>query len=492
MEIERLADEDEIMLWADDLWPQDIGALVMLEGSALFDGEGRFRLDAAKAAIAARLHLLPRLRQLLYVPPKAQGGPLWVDATDFDLSRHVQVRQLSPPGSRAQLLHICEEFVAAGLDRSRPLWEMWFVTGLIDGRVGWLVKAHHCIADGIAGVATFATFLDTAPEAVLAAPEAWTPTPAPTEAELRADERQRRERARQRTIASLGHPVSGARELAGAWPAMRELLAEPALPPTSLTRAVGRQRRLALVSTQLEAVREIAHRSDAKVNDVLLAAIAGGLRRLLRHHGEPVEGTVIRVYVPVTLRPPEERARARGNQIAQMVVPLQVGDRDPVLGLHQIAEETARRKRRSRPSIGKVPHHGSVGRLLLKLIDRQRVNVTTADLPGPQVPLYFAGAGVLEVFPLLPLIGKVSLGVGALSYAGQFNVTVVADGDGYPDLEVFVDGLEEELSALASPAGARAEPEDAADPALAGPRQAADERHAGWRASVSPDPNQGP
>lgn len=92
-----------------------------------------------------------------------------------------------------------------------------------------------------------------------------------------------------------------------------------------------------------------------------------------------------------------------------------------------------------------MPHRGIAGRAFLKLVDRQRVNVATADIPGPEVPLYFAGARLLEVFPLVQLIGKVSLPVGAMSYAGQFNIMVVADKDAYPDIDVFTASAENEL-----------------------------------------------
>ena len=132
-----------------------------------------------------------------------------------------------------------------------------------------------------------------------------------------------------------------------------------------------------------------------------------------------------------------------------MVVPLPIGVADPVLRLRLIAKETVQRKARSRPSLGVVPHRGIAGRAFLKIVDRQRVNLTSADIPGPQVPQYFAGARLLEVFPIAPLIGKVSLAVAAMSYAGQFNITVIADRDGYPDLDIFVAGVEEELQALA-------------------------------------------
>ena len=158
---------------------------------------------------------------------------------------------------------------------------------------------------------------------------------------------------------------------------------------------------------------------------------------------------MLRIYVPVSLHH-EPRAQARGNLIGQMVVPLPIGVSDPVLRLRLIAKDTAQRKARSRPSLGMVPHRGIAGRAFLKLVARQRVNVTSADIPGPEAPLYFAGARLLEVFPMVQLIGKVSLAVGAMSYAGQFNIMVVADRDAYPDLDIFVAGVQDELRALAA------------------------------------------
>jgi diacylglycerol O-acyltransferase / wax synthase len=452
MSIERLTAEDLLMLWPDEIWAQDIGALAVLDGSNLFDPDGRFRIEAAREAVAVRLHLVPRFRQLLYIPPRRLGGPLWVDDPVFDLSDHVGVMPLPAPGDEAQLLYATEKLRRRRLDRSRPLWEMWFLPGLPERRVGMFVRTHHAIADGIAGVATLGLLLDLMPDTIAPPPRPWTRVPVPTEAELLADNRRRQVRKRRSALSMFVHPVNTVRQVGAAWPAMRELLAEEELPATSLDRVVGPDRNLALIRGSLDLVKQAAHTYDAKVNDVLLAAIAGGLRRLLTSRGDPVEGVRLRVYVPVSLRH-GQYAGARGNQIAQMVVPLPIGVADPFQRLQQIAAETARRKAKSRPSLGKMPHRGVLGRTFLKLINRQHVNVTTADLPGPPIPLYFAGAPVLEVFPLLPLIGKVSLGVGALSYAGQFNITAVADRDGYPDIEVFAAGVREELDALAASPG---------------------------------------
>jgi diacylglycerol O-acyltransferase len=126
--------------------------------------------------------------------------------------------------------------------------------------------------------------------------------------------------------------------------------------------------------------------------------------------------------------------------------------------LQLIAAETATRKKKSRPSVGKMPHSGLLGRAFLKLVNRQHVNLTTADLPGPEFPLYLAGARLLEVFPVLPLIGRVSLGVGAMSYAGQFNITAAGDADTYPDIEVFAAGVRDTLQALAMSVETRSTP----------------------------------
>ncbi|HEX7264943.1 MAG TPA: wax ester/triacylglycerol synthase family O-acyltransferase [Candidatus Dormibacteraeota bacterium] len=447
MSIERLTAEDSVMLWPDEVWPQDIGALAILDGGNLLDPDGRFRIEAVREAVASRLHLVPRFRQLLYEPPPRLGGPLWVDDQAFDLSHHVSVVQLSAPADEAQLLLATEQLRRRRLDRSRPLWEMWFLTGMANQRVGMFVRTHHTMADGIAGVAALASFLDIAPDTGLARAEPWAPAREPAEADLLADNIERRRDARRRMLSKLVHPVASLRNIALAWPALHELFAEPALPSTSLDRVVGPDRTIALVRGSLEEVKAVAKTHAAKVNDVLLTVIAGGLRTLLCSRGEPVEGVVLRIYVPVSLRH-GQYAGARGNSIAQMVVPLPIGLSDPVKRLQQLTAETARRKARTRPSVGGLPTRGFAGRAMLKLIERQRVNVESADLPGPPVPLYLAGARVLEIFPLLPLIGKVSLGIGALSYAGQFNIAAVADRDAYPDIGIFAAGLRDDLDSL--------------------------------------------
>jgi WS/DGAT/MGAT family acyltransferase len=453
MAVERLTGADEIMLWADRAWPQDIGALGILDGRELLDGGGRFKVEAVLEAVASRLHLVPRLRQLVLVPPAGLGAPLWADDPDFDLRKHVGVVEVPPPGGETELLGAVERLRRRRLDASRPMWEMWFLTGLPHGRVGMFARTHHAIADGLAGVATLGAFLDVSPDIVPVPPEPWAPRTAPGERELLEDERARRHRARRRTLSALAHPIGMARRAAEAWPALSELFLETEAAPISLDRVLGPYRRFALVRASLETVKQVAHANGAKVNDVLLAVIAGGLRSLLRGRGEAVREPV-RIYVPVSLRH-GEYAGARGNEVAQMVVPLPVAMTDPEERLRLIAAETAMRKARPRPSVGRLPTHGIAARLMIKLIARQGVHVESADLPGPPMPLYLAGARLLELFPLIPLIGRVTVGVGALSYGGHLYIAVVADRDTCPDIEVLAAGIEHAMRELEEGSAAR-------------------------------------
>ncbi|MGZ4648069.1 MAG: wax ester/triacylglycerol synthase family O-acyltransferase [Blastococcus sp.] len=449
--MERLTAEDQLMLWPDEIWPQDIGALAVLDGSGLLDPDGRFRIEQVRQAIGSRLPLVPRFRQVLLEPRRGLGRPLWVDDPSFDLTEHVGVVPLAAPGTEADLLHAVERLRSRRLDRSRPLWEMWFLPGLPDARVGLLVRMHHVVADGIASVATMGAFLDAVPSSrPLSAPPPWSPARPPTTRELLLDNLRQRLGGVRRGFSALAHPVAGARRVRAAWPAMRELLTEDRPPVTSLNRVAGPERTLALAGAGLDEVREVAHRHGGTVDDVLLTVTAGGLRALLRGRGEPVDGLVVRVYVPVTLRAAQERSAARGNLIGQMVVPLPIGTADPARRLEQIAAVTATRKARSRPSLGTVFRGRLTGAVLLRALRRNPVNVETADVPGPLEPVTFAGAPLLQVFPLLNLIGNVSLGVGMLSYAGQLGIMAVADRDAYPDLEVFAAGVRAELLSLTS------------------------------------------
>jgi diacylglycerol O-acyltransferase len=445
--IGRLTGEDRLILGPDAIWPQDIGAIALLDGDGLFDPSGRFRIDAVRDAIGCRLHLVPRFRQRIHLPRRGLGGPLWVDAHDFELDKHVQVRPLPAQGDEADLLVAIEQLRRQRLDASRPMWEMWFMPGLPGRQVALFLRMHHVMGDGMAAMTMLGAFLGTVPDAPAGSARPWAPAPLPPARALLADNLLRRARNLAGALSMLARPRTTVRRVLGAWPATRELIGGEPAPETSLDRVIGPGRNLALVRSSLDLVREIGHVHDATVNDVLLALTAGGLRALLRGRGEPVEDITVRIFVPVSLRR-SLRGQVQGNLISQMVVPLPLGDSDPGRRLRGIAAETAERKALTRTSLGTLFRGGIATRLLLKAVIRQRVNVTSASIPGPKRPLYLGGARIHEVFPVLNLIGNVALGVGALSYAGTFNIGVVADRDAYPDIDVFAAGVRDELQAL--------------------------------------------
>ena len=207
--MERLSADDEVMPWPDALWPQEVGAVAILDGGTLLDRDGRVRIDAVPALVESRLHLVPRLRQLLYTPERGLGGPLWIDAPAFDVDQHVTVVPVAAPGDEAALLRAVERLRRQRLDRSRPLWRMTLLPGLPDGRIGLYVKVHHAVADGIAAIATIGALLDAVadPPAPPVVPP-WRPRLAPTARELAADNVRRHASQVGHALRRIGHPAS--------------------------------------------------------------------------------------------------------------------------------------------------------------------------------------------------------------------------------------------------------------------------------------------
>ena len=453
--LERVSAADHYSLLGDDFgFPWDIGVVAVADGARLVDGNGRLRVDAVRRRVEPRLHLVPRFRQVLYRPSFGLGWPVWVDARSFDIADHVCVFPLPAPAGEAELLAACEQLRGRRLDPARPLWQLWLLPGLSGQRVGLFVRMHHAIADGVAGVAALGALLDLAADAPIPAAPPWTPAPMPAAAELFRDNMRWRLQGLDRALSRLAHPVSTAHQLGSDWPAWREVFAEERAPRTSLNRPVGADRKLAIVRSGLDLAKQIAHAHDAKVNDVVLTAVAGGLRELLRSRGESVEGLALRAMVPVSLHQ-EQPGQARGNLDGMIVVPLPLGEPDPLRLLHLVAAQTAERKNKAHPqamSTG-IFRFTATRRAVLRLSSRQRrFNLLVTNVPGPPVPLYLAGAPLLEVFPLVPLVGNETLNVAVLSYAGQLNLTAVADGDACPDVNVFAQGVRSALVRLAQPA----------------------------------------
>jgi WS/DGAT/MGAT family acyltransferase len=460
MAIDRLSAGDELMLRASAAWPQHIVALGILDGAGLYDEDGLFRIEAIRAMVGARLGRAPRLCQVLVEPRRGLGPPFWADVPAVDLRHHVRERPIGGSGSELDLLTAVEDLRRLPLDASLPLWAIWLLTGLPDRRVGLFVCLHHAIADGLAAMALLGVFLDAAdgadgadgapPVPTVDAAGVPPPRPLPSSLTLLVDNVVRVANGLMTGGVRLLRPRRLLRDVRAAWPALRELLAERPATETTLNRFVGPHRSLALVQTTVDEVGRIARDHGASPNDVLLALTAGGIRASLVARGEPVDGVTIRVYVPVSLRRGRSRREGpdRGNRVAQMAVPVRLNEADPRRRLRRITRETARRKRRPRPSLGTWFRGGLETRLLLRAVSRQRVNTTTAYLRGPKKPLAFASAPLVELYPILPLIGNVTLGVGVVTYAGTFGIAAAGDRTTYPDLDAFVEGVRADLAAF--------------------------------------------
>jgi WS/DGAT/MGAT family acyltransferase len=318
---------------------------------------------------------------------------------------------------------------------------MWLLPGLPDRRVGLYLKLHHAVADGLAGIALIGAFLDVDPDAPLTVPPPWAPRPLPSEGDLRADARRRRCAAAGEVVSQARHPVASVRRTRSSAAALWSISRSRA-PRTSLNRPIGDRRQVSVLRLDLEAARGVAHRHHATINDLVLTLTAEGLRALLRHRGESPEGVVLRAVVPVSLHD-EDPGAASGNRDGSMLVPLPVRSCTPVQRLESVAGATQLAKRSVFvPPAGVLARTAFAQRATWRRFDQQRWTTTyVADLPGPSVPLHLAGARLRDVFPMVPITGNITVGTGALSYAGALAVAFVADVDTCSDLDVFVDAV---------------------------------------------------
>src|SRR3954452_14068483 len=403
-----------------------VGAVVVLEGppppfEEFLDG------------IRGRLHLVPRYRQKLAVPPVETGRPMWVDDPTFQLEYHVRQTALPAPGGEDQLMRLAARIVSQQLDRSKPLWELWMVEGLEGNRVALISKTHHAMIDGISGVdlATVMFDLTPVPAEVEHPDEAWQPRPEPTPADLVASGVMGLARtgmglaARAASlVAAPAHAVAGAREAAERLGEVGWSGLNPA-PPTPLNVEIGPHRRFVGVRSELADFKLVKNTFGGTVNDVVLAVVTGALREWLQSRGIRTEGLEPRALVPVSIRTEDERGEL-GNKIAVMRGPLPVYLEDPVRRLRVVSEEMEGLKR-SKQALGAevIARFNDFAPPTL-LAQASRVNFSTrlfnlivTNVPGPQSPLDVLGRELEEVFPVAFLPQNHALAVAIMSYNGR-------------------------------------------------------------------------
>jgi WS/DGAT/MGAT family acyltransferase len=386
--------------------------------------------------------------------------PVWVDDEHFDVANHVDAVALPAPHDEAALVRLAEDVFMEPLPRDRPLWHLRFVTGLSEDRVALIQRSHHAMVDGVSGVDVSLVLLDTERDVADSRAKRWVRRPVPTPEQLVAsailDRVATPVGVAASVAASMARPVSLVRNMAKTAGALGELRHDGFLAPhTSLNRQIGDRRRLAFIRERLEPVHAVGVAAGAKVNDVVLAAVAGGVRDLFLVRGDSLPADLrLKVLIPVSVRGGEE-SMALGNRVGGMFAPLPVGIGDPHERLRIIAETTKALKHSEEASTADqllrfanlLP--SSLVRLIQHGVNHQPfVNMVVTNIPGPSFPLYAMGAKMLEAFPVVPLAGNMPLEVAVLSYHGQLNLCVTSDETGCPDADVFVRGVERSFAAL--------------------------------------------
>ena len=461
MNAERLGAIDATYLAAEESRvPLHVASLAIFEAGPLLDERGVFRLDEVRARIDGRLGLLPRLRQRVADVPFGIARPVWVDDVDFDIVNHVDVVGLPSPHDEAALLQLAAELVMTPLDRARPLWHLRFVTGLEGDRVALIERAHHAMVDGVSGVDVSVVLLDASPDSPANVDTGWEPAPAPGAVALLVGGVIDRVRAPwvsgARTVVSLANPARAARNAREVVAALRTVGASGARAPrSSINMQVGSRRRIVVLRERLSDVRSAGHARGATVNDVVLTAVAGGMRALFLSRGEslPPDRTV-KVLIPVSLRD-ESESMTLGNRVGGLLASLPIGIGDIDERLEAIAKTTKELKASPEASAADVLLRvadllpPSIAKTIGRGVHHQPfVNTVVTNVPGPPFPLYAMGARMLEAFPIVPLGGNMDLEVAVLSYDGALTLGITADCATCPDVEVFADGLERSLCDL--------------------------------------------
>ena len=396
------------------------------------------------ALIASRLERVPRYAQRLAPVPLGLGRPVWVDDEAFDLMRHVLQARLPKPGGMEELAKMAALLFARPLDRGKPLWEYWVIEGVGRQTFAVISKTHHCMIDGVSGVDLASILMETEKGAKAPGRKLeFSARPAPGAVELLA-EALRDQVVRPLLMAreALDPSTEARRELEtivvglGPLAGISQLGPAPASP---LNASVGGGRIFEMVSLDLAEVKKVRAALGGTVNDVVLAVVAGAIRELLCSRKERIDGP-LRVMVPVSVRPAEERGTL-GNQVAAVFCPLPIHREDPEARLGEVSASMAALKER-RQAVGAMaltrlgnytPH------VLVALATKLQgsapwFNLVVTNVPGPQHPLYLLGRRLLACHPMVPLTTTTTISVALLSYDGSIDVGLMGDAELAEDL----------------------------------------------------------
>jgi WS/DGAT/MGAT family acyltransferase len=457
--------------------------------------------------VRSRLHLVPRYRQKLATPPLETGRPLWVDDPSFNLEYHVRHTALPAPGSEEQLFLLTSRIASQQLDRSKPLWENWLVEGLADGRFALIMKTHHSLVDGVAGVdlATVLFDLEREPQPPSEALEPWRPRSEPKGAELVVAGLRGMVTTSAgllaRALAAASRPGSSFGFLRDAAEGVGEIVwagLNPA-PETPLNVPIGPHRRYAVVRQQLSEFKEVKDAFGGTVNDVVLTVVSGALAEWLHSRGIRTEGLEMRALVPVSVRTKEHK-NTLGNKITVMRGPLPVYIEDPVARLRFVraAMDGLKESKQAEGAATLAAVNNLAPPTVLAQASRlnfstRLFNLIVTNIPGPQLPLYVLGRKLEDVFPVAFLPENHALAIAIMSYNGGLDFGLLGDYDALPDIDMIADGIAASLAELLDvargndaprrrrtkkPAVAKADGQESGSPSNGGPAPIVPSAHA--------------
>ena len=456
----------------DRLSPLDVSFLYMetpttamhVGGVCVFEPPaGGFDYDQLVRLISQRIGLVPRYRQKVKWVPGKLANPVWIDDTDFDVTYHVRRSALPKPGNREQLKELVGRLQSRQLDRNRPLWEIYLVEGLEQGRVAIITKTHHAMVDGVSAIDIGTVILDVEPTPRDVPDDDWTARSEPGLLGLVigavGDMITRPTAVLDTARSAVGDARATAGKVAsvaGGVLAQAKLMARQA-PDSPLNVPIGEQRRFGMADTTLEDYKRVRKAHGGTVNDVVLATVSGALRTWLLTRGEKVTATtVVRAMVPVSVRADEQKGEL-GNRVSSYFVDLPVGEGSAVMRLHQVSF-AMRGHKESGAAVGAdalvqltgfaPPTIHALGARTASVMTRRLFNLVVTNVPGPQFPLYAAGAKMLSMYPVVPLAKGQAVSIGLTSYNGGVFYGLNADRDAMPDIDVLAGCLEEALAEL--------------------------------------------
>ena len=454
-----------------------VGGLAILDTSTT--PSGTLTVADIQALIAERLPLLPPLRWRLQEVPLGLDYPYWIDDIDFDLDFHVRELALPAPGSDAQLAEQTARIVSRPLDRAKPLWELYLISGLESGHTAMLTKIHHALIDGMSGAEIMGLLLDLSPEGrELATPARWgDDEPPPGELGMLARGLLGVPRYPLRALRSLPAAVPNLEEtpfatLPGAGTVGRLAKAvsgrnganhpreKLVAPKTSFNGRVSAHRRFTFGQLSLDEVKAVKNAHGVTVNDVVVTICAGAVRRWLVEHGELPDEPLV-AQIPVSVRT-DEQVGTYGNRIMLMSAPLFTEEPDPVRRLqrtHDALDGMKERHRALPATLLQDANHfippamfSRAARLTFRLATsrpgRPTWNLVISNVPGPQFPLYCAGARLVANYPVSVITDGMGLNITVMSYCGSLDFGIVADREQMPDVGLLMGWLRESLAEL--------------------------------------------